>query len=179
MAAEEAMREALDAARLGAADALRRLLAQDRDAVLRARSAAGWTCLHWAAGYGRRECLELLLAAGADKDARDSDGNAPLHRAVAENQAACIALLLRAGADKNAADADGWTPLHRAARWGNLESVRLLLQAGADAAARTSRECDGLAAGSTPLDVAEEDEIKAALKGGAPAAPPAASAAPQ
>ena len=34
----------------------------------------GWTCLHSAAYYGRRRVVEMLLAAGADKGIKASNG---------------------------------------------------------------------------------------------------------
>jgi hypothetical protein len=43
---------------------------------------AGLTALHYAASGGHDECVEALLAAGADVSAQDSSGRTPLHLAA-------------------------------------------------------------------------------------------------
>lgn len=68
----------------------------------------GLTPLHWAAGYGCVECVQLLLDRGADVNAQRNDGRTPLHNAAKET----IDLLLAAGADVHARDQAGCTPLH-------------------------------------------------------------------
>lgn len=47
---------------------------------------AGWTALHYAAGYGFAELIEPLLERGADVNAKDDDGRTPLQVAVEEKQ---------------------------------------------------------------------------------------------
>jgi ankyrin repeat protein len=47
---------------------------------------AGWTALHYAAGYGFAELIGPLLERGADVNARDVDGRSPLQIAVEEKQ---------------------------------------------------------------------------------------------
>jgi len=47
---------------------------------------AGWTALHYAAGYGLIEIIELLLAHGADFKKLDEDGRTPLAVAIEEKQ---------------------------------------------------------------------------------------------
>jgi ankyrin repeat protein len=39
--------------------------------------ANGYTPLHTAAGHGNREIIAMLLAAGADRDRKASDGKTP------------------------------------------------------------------------------------------------------
>ena len=68
--------------------------------------------LHFAAGYGRREAVEILLNAGASVHARDDGGLIPLHNACSFGHAEVVSLLLRAGADPNARDNWSYTPLH-------------------------------------------------------------------
>ena len=41
-----------------------------------------WTALHFAANFGRSRTVQLLLLAGADADAKNSDGRTPLGRAI-------------------------------------------------------------------------------------------------
>lgn len=51
------------------------------------------TPLHFAAEHGHRRAAELLLAAGADAQARDKNGDTPLDRAEAMGHAELVALL--------------------------------------------------------------------------------------
>lgn len=76
------------------------------------------------------EGVRILLAAGADVEARTEKGWTPLMAAVHAGHMEAARELLNAGADPNAADAEGKTPLIEAAE-GKKESVRLLLGAGA------------------------------------------------
>jgi ankyrin repeat protein len=72
-----------------------------------------------------------LLAAGADVNARDAQGNTALlfcHRNVE-----LASLLLHAGADPNVRNNDGDTPLQRA---GSDEMQRLLIKHGATSLAQ-------------------------------------------
>ena len=88
-----------------------------------------------AAREGHLEVVRLLLEAGVDKDAPNTDDRTALHIAAQEGHLEVVRLLLEAGADKDAADTDGWSgwpALLIAAKKGHLEVVRLLLDAGAD-----------------------------------------------
>jgi ankyrin repeat protein len=63
---------------------------------------------------GSREPLEainLLLAAGADVNAKAADGSTPLHQAVQEEQVPMIRALAAAGAKLDAVNKDNLTPL--------------------------------------------------------------------
>jgi ankyrin repeat protein len=95
----------------------------------------GWTPLHLAAFFGRRETAERLLAAGAVLSAKsgNSMSNTPLHAAVAGGRTEVALLLIQRGADVNAADSGRHTPLHIAAENGNAAVVKALLTHGADA----------------------------------------------
>ncbi|NXT67903.1 ASB18 protein, partial [Chaetops frenatus] len=55
--------------------------------------------------------FQLLVAHGADVEARDESWRRPLHRACGAANAELVRLLLRRGADANAIDYDGVSPL--------------------------------------------------------------------
>jgi len=57
------------------------------------------------------EALNMLLAAGADPNAKAPDGNTPLHIAVQELQVPMIRTLVTAGAKLDAVNKDNLTPL--------------------------------------------------------------------
>jgi hypothetical protein len=75
---------------------------------------------------------KVLLAAGANVNAKDAAHETPLHDAAVKGRTGVAKVLLAAGADVNARDEDGYTPLHSAAIWGHLELARMLVAAGAD-----------------------------------------------
>ena len=58
---------------------------------------AGWTALHYAAGYGFVELIAPLLERGADVNARDDEGRTPLRVAVEEGQEKAAENLRRVG----------------------------------------------------------------------------------
>ena len=64
-----------------------------------------------AAGYGRGKIVELLLAAGADVNARSNAGATPLMVAAELGYGKVVRLLLKAGADVNAKNGEGQTAL--------------------------------------------------------------------
>jgi len=70
------------------------------DAKMRdVRTPLGSTPLHFAATNPDRSAMNILLAAGADPNARDLDGSTPLHMAAYASRAANVKQLLEAGAD--------------------------------------------------------------------------------
>ena len=115
----------------------------------------GRTPLHIAAEEGHKEIAELLIAKGADVNAKDSVGFTPLHEAAFYGQNEIAELLIAKGADVNAKD-DNFvgTPLHRAAYYGQKEIAELLIASGADVDAKVVGS--GPHKGKTPLDAANE-----------------------
>ena len=104
---------------------------------------ASGTPLHYAS---TKEIVELLIAKGADVNAKSSDGSTPLHDAAYYGRTVIAELLIAKGADVNAKDDDqGRTPLH----WANStkEIADLLIAEGANVNAKTKF-------GETPLDAA-------------------------
>jgi len=91
--------------------------------------AGGWTPLHSATSAGHVAVLARLLAAGADANARTSEGRAALH--YGKGRTAVVEALLAAEPDVDAADARGGTALMRFASVGAAEACRLLVEAGA------------------------------------------------
>jgi ankyrin repeat protein len=87
-----------DAARLASAAAVATLL-KAQPGLREVRNAQGSTPLHLAATNPDTGALKVLLAAGADVNARDLDGLTPLHMAAYTQNAAHARLLLEAGAD--------------------------------------------------------------------------------
>merc|ERR1712136_64319 len=61
----------------------------------------------------------------------------------------------QANADVGAVAQDGWTALVGAAWSGRVELVSLLLDARATVNVRSTRECEGVPMGSTPLFIAK------------------------
>jgi uncharacterized protein len=76
--------------------------------------------------------MEVLLAKGAEVNARNAHGWTPLHVAAAGGDPAVIALLLQHGADVHAQSHIGTTPLDNATtRGGRKAVIDLLLAHGA------------------------------------------------
>lgn len=147
------------AAALGRMDAL--------DAALRAGpvektySYDGWTPLHLAAFFGRREAAARLLDAGADVNASSQNtvANTPLHAATAGGHEEVALLLIERGADVRATDSGGHTPLHIAADGGRLAVVRALLARGADPHAVDKEDLTPLARAAAKNHTAVVDEM--------------------
>jgi len=129
-----------DAARDGNIEAIKQHLAAGTD--VNAMDDWSWTPLRWATFGGHKEIVELLIAKGADVNAKDVFmGMTPLHYALNKEIAE---LLIAKGADVNAKGKRG-TPLHYTATFGSSKVVKLLIDKGADVNAKTD-------AGRTPLD---------------------------
>ncbi|KAG5852920.1 ankyrin repeat domain-containing protein 10-like [Anguilla anguilla] len=108
----------------------------------------GWTPIHWAAHFGKLECMVRLVQVGCGVNAVTSKfAQTPTHIAAFGGHPECLLWLLAAGADINRQDYVGETPIHKAARAGSMDCVRALLLQGAKADLRN-------ASGLTAADLA-------------------------
>lgn len=92
------------------------------------RGLHGTTPLHWVAytsGRQQESIIELLIAHGADPNARDDSGQTPLHAAAFEGELQAVKLLLQAGADPSIQDMTSETPLNQAVARGHTEIADL------------------------------------------------------
>ena len=137
-------------ARTGKVDAAQVLL--DHHAAVDAREKwGGQTALMWASARRHPEMMQLLIARGADVNARsidrdyqrhvtaegrpkslDSGGLTPLLYAARENCTACVDVLLKNKADIDLPDPDGVSPLLLAIMNANWDLAKQLIAAGAD-----------------------------------------------
>jgi len=116
----------------------------------------GFTPLHCAARYGHKEVAQLLIAKGADVNAKDTRGRTPIDLAINQGRKEIVKLLLSKGCDVSlhtaaylgdlqrvekfidgganvdANDQKGQTALHYAAKAGQIAVAKLLIANGAD-----------------------------------------------
>lgn len=133
-----------DAAGLGAVEVCRLLLAHGADP--NRRGSFSDTPLHAAARHTPEpDVLDVLVAAGAELEARDGIEQTPLQNAASLGNDLAVLRLCGLGARVDVRDGFGATPLHEAAAQATEAAViEALIQAGACIAA-----CDG--DGETPL----------------------------
>jgi ankyrin repeat protein len=136
------------AAMSGRVDLVREAI-ETEPASVNSYSADGWTPLHLAVFFGSRECVEVLLAAGAkvNERSRNAMQNMPLHAAAAGRHPEIVRILLEHGAWVNARQHGGWTALHAAAQNGDTALAQLLIAGGADVTTRADNN-------QNPLDLA-------------------------
>ncbi|XP_059100520.1 ankyrin repeat domain-containing protein 10 isoform X1 [Peromyscus eremicus] len=109
----------------------------------------GWTPVHWAAHFGKLECLIQLVRAGASLNVSTTRyAQTPAHIAAFGGHPQCLVWLIQAGANINKPDCEGETPIHKAARSGSLECISALVGNGAHTDLRN-------ASGLTAADIAQ------------------------
>jgi uncharacterized protein len=108
------------------AEAVNKLLDAGADVNLPSRESMKVTPLHAAAATKRNEIAHVLIARGANVNARAANDFAPLHEAAANGNVELVRLLLEQGADVNAKTTDGKTPLDYAREHNRAEIVELL-----------------------------------------------------
>ena len=75
------------------------------------------------ASYGNVDLIRLLLASGADVNARDTKGDTPLMYAITGNSPGTwVDVLIKAGADMNAKNKAGASPLSASQRYPWLQA---------------------------------------------------------
>ena len=115
-----------------------------RDPILASRLFWSRSLLHFAAGAGCVEVVELLLRLGSNPNLLDGGGHGPLYSLANECKAdtadEVVRLLVEAGANVNAsAGVTKSSALHAAARRGNTRIIASLLSHGADIEAKDSK----------------------------------------
>ncbi|KAF7252880.1 Ankyrin repeat domain-containing protein 10 [Varanus komodoensis] len=92
----------------------------------------GWTPIHWAAHFGKLDCLMQLVRVGASVNACTTRfAQTPAHIAAFGGHPQCLIWLIQSGANINKQDYVGETPIHKAARSGSMESISALVAHGA------------------------------------------------
>lgn len=122
--------DAREVAKAGDVPKLAGLLRTDCNLV-RSKNHEGWTLLHTAVYEGQQAVAELLLANGADINAKATDGYTPLHSAALsykkESKRQLLEMLLANKANPNAETEDRLTPLHLVAFGNEKDATALLL----------------------------------------------------
>jgi uncharacterized protein len=132
IAGQKTTLDIFEATSLGRLDLLRHLTRDS--AAVSARSADGFTALHFACFFGQPESARLLIESGSAVDAVAANPMAvmPLHSAASARNLEAARLLLEHGAPVNARQQGGWVPIHAAAQNGDRAMVELLLNHHAD-----------------------------------------------
>ncbi len=144
-----------DAAKSGDLAKVRALL-QENPGLIASNDENGLTPLYLAATFGHKDVAELLLAKGANANAKKEGGVTPLMIATEKGYKDVVELLLANGADVNA-DTRGNTALIMATQEGRRDLVQLLLAHKADV---KGREEGGVALFVTPLIMAAQKDYK-------------------
>ena len=107
-------------------ESVKALLDAGADVNLPSRESMKVTPLASAAAAKQTELARVLIAHGANVNARGATGHVPLHEAAANGTVELVKLLIDSGADVNAKTDDGKTPLDFAIEYKRDEVVDLL-----------------------------------------------------
>ncbi len=126
------IRQFFDAVRDNNLESLKAAIAKHPAAINQVDSTWG-APLHFAARYGKKEEVDLLITSGASLTTADSKGNGVLHNLVESQFMDNLAYIIKLSGNINSKNTAGLTPLHLAVR-GNAPSqmFKMLLEAGAD-----------------------------------------------
>lgn len=102
-------------------------LKQEIPSLLNVRDKDGKTSLHEACIYSHIECIELLLASGANMNALKRADWTPLMLACTRENLSIIKILVNNGARMDIVNKDGWNAFLIAARKGCLNILEFLL----------------------------------------------------
>ena len=127
---------------------------------------ARYAGLHAAAAAGNVADIERLVAAGADREARDGNGRTPLHVAVYRKRYDAARLLLANGANANALDRQRYDVVTIAAVADDVPMLKLVLEGGASAKNVTS-PYDGTAL-IAAAHLGHVEVVQVLIKAGAP-----------
>lgn len=148
-------------------NAVRSLLTADVKPDVNAKNQWGHTPITHAATNGNIDDLRLLLAAHANPNIKDTNGNTPLINvamSTPQNALAIAQLLIKSGALLDTQNAFGYSALMKAVDQSNIDLITLLVSAGADINLRN--EEDG---NKTAIDYAiwhRKNEIQQAIDEG-------------
>lgn len=120
-----------DAVRAGDTDAVRRIVSDDPDSV-DVPDDNGRIPLTLAAAGGMEDIVEILLAGGADVNARNDRQSSTLHFAASRGDTQIVRVLIEHGADVNARAIGQATPVCWASSAGRKDAAEVLLASGAD-----------------------------------------------
>ena len=110
---------------------------------------SGFTSLHVAAAWKRRDLVEMLLAAKANPNPTNAYGETPLHSAAGRGSVEIAEVLIKNGAVVDAQRDNGWTPLIYSILNSDKAAAELLLVNKADPNIQTK-------SGDTPLGCAKQ-----------------------
>ncbi|XP_049580607.1 ankyrin repeat domain-containing protein 24 [Syngnathus scovelli] len=94
--------------------------------------AEGKSAFHHCVSRGHVDCLEVIIAHGADVNVTDGAGFGALHLAAKNGQSECLKRLLQERLEVDCVDAIGRTPLHHAAISGCVSCSEILWDFKAD-----------------------------------------------
>jgi ankyrin repeat protein len=115
--------------------------------LVKAIDEGGNNALIYTVRYGHQELTELLIARGANVNAKGRKDWTPLMVAAGRGDNAMVKSLISRGADVNARNTYGTTPMIMAAASGDCETAKLLIKKGADMETKDLN-------GDSPLSVA-------------------------